>query len=138
MSILTLNDVLHHVDRPVTCHENLVRQITLMSATCLGSGLAVIGGLVFDATGEGARSGTLNTINIVSRYSRLCSSLASDVLITLSMFYYLKVGLNLGTRFVRTKCLVTLLISYTLTTGLVTSIKHWLFLPQKRRKCTSL
>ncbi|KAF9487950.1 hypothetical protein BDN71DRAFT_567990 [Pleurotus eryngii] len=35
------------------------------------------------------------------------------------MFYYLRGGLNLGTS---TKCLVTLLITYTLTTGLVMSV----------------
>ncbi|KAF9494043.1 hypothetical protein BDN71DRAFT_1507941 [Pleurotus eryngii] len=35
-SFITLNDVLHHVDRQVTCHENLMRQITLMTVEFLG------------------------------------------------------------------------------------------------------
>lgn len=30
-SFATLNDVLHHVARPITCRENHVREITLMS-----------------------------------------------------------------------------------------------------------
>ncbi|KAF9494042.1 hypothetical protein BDN71DRAFT_1507940 [Pleurotus eryngii] len=192
-SFVTLNDVLHHVARPVTCRENHVRESTLMiveflgvcfsqrmstfishfatpktSLSCIvqsayvmriwrlsnrnrllagvimlltlcefGSSLSVTGGLVFEATGQGLglcsfggpfeteqTSTTLNTIYKsakVSRYSQLCASLVSDVLITLSMIYYLKGGLK-ETNLFGTKSIISLLISYTLTIGLVTSI----------------
>lgn len=171
-SFVTLNDVLHHVDRQVTCHENLIRQITLMMVEFLGtslccvvqsayvtrifhlsnrnklvvgmimlptlcqflSGLAAIAGLIFDANGQGLglcafggpfelrhQSVVLNVIYEVSRYAQLCSSLVSDALITLSMYYYLKDGLK-ATNFFGTKNIVNLLISYTLTIGLLTSI----------------
>ncbi|KAJ8699189.1 hypothetical protein PTI98_002333 [Pleurotus ostreatus] len=41
-SFVTLNDVLHHVDRQVTCHENLIRQITLMMVEFLGTSLCCV------------------------------------------------------------------------------------------------
>ncbi|KAF9487951.1 hypothetical protein BDN71DRAFT_568122 [Pleurotus eryngii] len=41
-SFETLNDVLHHVDRPIICHENLFRQITLMMVEFLGASLSCI------------------------------------------------------------------------------------------------
>ncbi|KAL4254208.1 DUF6534 domain-containing protein [Pleurotus pulmonarius] len=171
-SFATLNDVLHHVARPITCRENHNREITLMiveflgtSLSCVvqsayvmriwrlsnrnkllaavimlptlcefGSSLSVTGGLVFEAKGQGLglcsfggpfetgqSSRVLNTIYEVSRYSQLCAGLVSDVLITLSMIYYLKSGLK-ETNLFGTKSIISLLISYTLTIGLVTSI----------------
>ncbi|KAL4254210.1 DUF6534 domain-containing protein [Pleurotus pulmonarius] len=172
MSFVTLNDVLHHVDRSATCHENRVRQIMLMMVEFLeaslcfvvqsayvvriwrlssrnkilagaivipmlcqfGSGLVVISGLIFETTGQGLglcafggpfqtgqTSAVLSVIYEVSRYSQLCASLVSDAMITLSMFYYLKCGL-VETNFFGTKSIISLLISYTLAIGLVTSI----------------
>ncbi|KAL4265799.1 hypothetical protein AB1N83_003273 [Pleurotus pulmonarius] len=41
-SAMTLNDVLHHLDRSVTCHEDVVRQITLMVVEVLGACLACL------------------------------------------------------------------------------------------------
>ncbi|KAL4259813.1 hypothetical protein AB1N83_011800 [Pleurotus pulmonarius] len=178
MSFATLGDVLHHVDRPVTCHENIVREITLIVSSfhsvlthtsspstvahsyayvlrlfhlsnrnkllvgtimlptlCqFASGLGAIAGVIFDATGAGlglcsfsgpfetgSASFTLNMIYGVSQYSQLSTGLVSDVLITLSMFYYLRSGQK-GTTFLGTRNIIAMLISYTLAIGLVTSI----------------
>lgn len=171
MSFITLNDVLHGVDRPITCHEDHVREITLMIVEFLGAilscivksayvariwhlsdrskllagvimfptlcefglALVIIGGLIFEATGQGlglcAFGGPFETedgatilqaLYQIPRYAQLSASLISDGLITLSMFYYLKGGLK--SNFFGTKSIITLLISYTLAIGLVTSI----------------
>ncbi|KAG9223918.1 hypothetical protein CCMSSC00406_0004466 [Pleurotus cornucopiae] len=160
-----------HVDRPITCHEDHVREITLMIVEFLGAilscivksayvariwhlsdrskllagvimfptlcefglALVIIGGLIFEATGQGlglcAFGGPFETedgatilqaLYQIPRYAQLSASLISDGLITLSMFYYLKGGLK--SNFFSTKSIITLLISYTLAIGLVTSI----------------
>lgn len=115
--------------------NKLLAAVIMLPTLCeFGSSLSVTGGLVFEAKGQGLglcsfggpfetgqSSRVLNTIYEVSRYSQLCAGLVSDVLITLSMIYYLKSGLK-ETNLFGTKSIISLLISYTLTIGLLTSI----------------
>ncbi|KAF4578312.1 hypothetical protein EYR36_000119 [Pleurotus pulmonarius] len=135
-SAMTLNDVLHHLDRTLMVVEVLGACLACLvqSAYVMRIWHTEIGGLIFEASGQGKglcsfggpfdtteASNLLNQINIVSRYTQLGGNLMSDALITASMVYYFKVGLR-GTNFFGTRNILNRLIDYVLTIGLITSI----------------
>ncbi|KAL4267449.1 hypothetical protein AB1N83_002084 [Pleurotus pulmonarius] len=113
-------------------HRNiaLVGILVLFTLCQFGAWLAVVVGLILDAPGQGlglcsfggpfsgsAVSPNLNITIEAFRYAELSASIISDVLITVSMVYYLRIGIY-ETNLFGTRSIVRRLIDYITAIGL--------------------